>query len=50
MSDINFNHELMDTFYEEVQSQIDEVRKDLSILSEEGFPPGGGGKKESPCL
>jgi len=47
---MNLNNELLDIFSEEVKSLLDEMRKDLTILSEEGLPPGGAGKKKSPVI
>ena len=38
MSEISDNHELMQVFYKEGQDLIEEMRKDLSILSEEPDP------------
>ncbi len=47
MSDITDNHELMDAFYEEAYTLIDEIRKDLLILGEGPSPPGEPRKQSS---
>ncbi len=47
MSSITDNQELMDAFYEEAQTLIDEMRKDLSILGEGLSPPGEPGEPSS---